>query len=130
MHGSDDHSGDCANRHIILRQDILSGSHSQITNGTLRFHVLKIISPTEYIVRPTMLKSESEEWNFVNSSEEFIYHDTKMQAFYKSEENVKCLNALKVGEKCLIERHGKFCRGEILCIYPKRYFIYLHDIHT
>lgn len=121
MHGSDDHSSDCTNRHMILREDILTGNQSQITNGTLRFHVLKINSPTEYIVRPTVLKSEGEKWNFVNSSNEFIYLDTQMQAFYKSEQNVKCLTALKLGEKCVIQCHGKFYRGEILRIYPKRY---------
>lgn len=121
MHGSDDHFGDCASRHVILRQDILTrGIPNQITNGTLRFHVFQIISPTEYIVRPTMLKSEEGEWNPINSSNEFISLDIKMQAFYKNEQNVKCLSQLKLGGKCVVEYKGRFYRGEILRIYPKR----------
>lgn len=118
MHGSSDHFGDCPNRHMILQGDILTGTQNQITNGNIRFHVLKIISPTEYIIRPTTLKSE-EKWNHINGSNEFIYLDTKMQAFYKNTENMLCLPELKLGAKCVVERHGKFYRGEILRIYKK-----------
>lgn len=119
MHGSSDHSSDCPYRHMILHEDILTVNQSQITKGNIRFHVLKINSPTEYIIRPTMMKSEEEKWVVVNSSDEFIYLDTKLQAFYKNEQNVKCLPALKLGEKCAIEEHGKFYRGEILRVYKK-----------
>lgn len=118
MHGSSDHFSDCPNRHMILKEDILTGNQNQITTGNLRFHVLKMISPTEYIIRPTMLKSE-DQWNYINNSNEFIYLDTKMQAFYKNDQNVKCLPELKLGEKCVIECHGKFYRGEIIRIYKK-----------
>lgn len=104
---------------MILQEDILTGTQSQITKGNIRFHVLKIISPTEYIIRPTMMKSEEEKWIVVNSSDEFIYLDTEMQTFYKNEENVKCLPALKLGEMCAIQEHGKFYRGEILRVYKK-----------
>lgn len=66
-----------------------------------------------------MLKSEDGKWNVINGSNEFIYLDTKMQAFYKNEQNVNCLPALKLGAKCAIECHGKFYRGEIIRIYKK-----------
>lgn len=121
MHGTKDHFTDCPHRHVLLQSDILT--ENQITHGTLRFYVLKIISPTEYIVRPTELKSEGGQWNVVNGSDEFIYVDTQMQAFYKNENNVKCLAALKLGEKCVIEHHEKFYRGEIIRINPRRFVI-------
>lgn len=105
---------------MILQEDLLTGNQSQITKGNIRFHVLKIISPTEYIIRPTMLKSEEQKWIVVNGSDKFIYLDTEMQAFYKDKQNVKCLSTLELGEKCAIQgAHGKFFRGEILRVHKK-----------
>lgn len=119
MHASSDHFSDCKNRHMILQEDILTGANqNQIIKGNIRFHVLKIVSPTEYIIRPTMRKSEDEKWIDVNSSNKFIYLDANMQTFYKNKENEKLLPALKLGEKCAIQdMHGKFYRGEILRVY-------------
>lgn len=119
MHGSSDHS-DCMDRHMILDTDILRGNSNEITRGNIRFHLIKIITPTTYIVRPTMLKSDDETWNIVNGSNEFMYLDMKMQVFYKNASNLKSLTSLKTGEKCVIERHEKFYRGEILRISTKR----------
>lgn len=121
MHGSGDHHSDCVDRHMILETDILTGNLNHIANGTLRFHVIKTVSPTQYIVRPTMLKRDGQNWNEINGSNQFIFCDTKMQAFYRNPENIKCLAALKLGEKCVIGRHEKFYRGEILRISSKRY---------
>lgn len=120
MHGSSNHFSDCPNRHIILRDDISTGNANQITNGTLRFHVLKITSPTEYIVRPMLIKSEGDEWSVINSSNKFVYLDTQIQVFYKNANNLKCLIALKLGEKCAVQCHEKFYRGEIIRVNPKR----------
>lgn len=120
MHGSSDHYTDCMDRHMILDTDILTENTKQIPNGVLRFHVLQIITPTEYIVRPTQFKSDGEKWNDVNGSDAFMRSDLKMQSFYKNAANVKCLTGLKLGEKCVVERHEKFYRGDIIRVSSKR----------
>lgn len=120
MHGSNDHQGECSKRHKIVSTDILDDEINQIKPGILRFHVLDINSPTEYIVRPSSWQTEEKKWIPINGFDEFIYLDLKMQAFYRDNANSKSLITLKLGEKCMIEKHDKFYRAEIIKIYPKR----------
>lgn len=72
MHGVSEHQGLCSHRHLLLPSDILDESE-QITSGHLRFNMLKIISPTEYIVRPTShpTSQHGEKWSTINKSDEF-----------------------------------------------------------
>lgn len=121
MHGSSDHQADCQKRHKLLKSDILKEGSSQIECGIVRFHILNIISPSEYIVRPTELQTDENTWTRIEGSDKFVILDAEIQAFYKNANNTKSLIALNLGEKCVIERHDKFYRGEIIEIFSKRY---------
>lgn len=123
LHGTSDHQADCRKRHKLLKSDILEDESNKIDCGTVRFHVLNIISPSEYIVRPTELQTDENTWKQIEGSNKFVILDAKIQAFYKNANNTKSLIALNLGEKCCIERDNKFYRGEIIEIFSKRYDI-------
>lgn len=121
MHGVTEHQEMCSQRHLLLPSDILDDSEP-ITSGHLRFNVLKIISPTEYIVRPTEHRAgEHETWQTVHNSDEFDEVNERMQAFYKDAANQKVLHTLELGQKCVVQCHEIFYRAEIIAIHEKRY---------
>ncbi|XP_055304540.1 putative ATP-dependent RNA helicase TDRD12 isoform X2 [Sitodiplosis mosellana] len=120
MHGVTEHQAMCSHRHLLLPSDILDDSEP-MASGHLRFNVLKIISPTEYIVRPTELKAgEHGTWRTINNSDEFDDVNAKMQAYYKDTINQKVLHTLELGQKCVVQCHEIFYRAEIIEIYEKR----------
>lgn len=123
MHGTSEHRNGCRMRHKLVSTDILDEKTNQIQPGTLRFHIINIISPTEYIVRPVSFQTDDNKWHPMAGSDEFVCLDTKIQQFYRNSNNPKRLIVLALGEKCVVEKLDKFYRGEIIKMYPKRYSI-------
>lgn len=124
MYGSIEHGTDCSHRHMILSSDIVPESERIIQNGHIRFHVLKIISPTEYVVRPMMQLTENNKWIDINRSNEFICCDLKLQGLYKNLKSAEKLPGIcdpTLGDKCVVQVDEKFYRAEIIEIDPKKY---------
>lgn len=118
MHGTSEHSNSCQKRHLLLQSDVLEDDKNQFIAGTIRFSVLKMVTPTEYIVRPVMYqeKGMQQNWKFFNS-DEFVCLDTEMQVYYKQCSNIRVLNSPTPGDKCAIVEYEKFYRAEIIrCI--------------
>lgn len=126
MHGASEHQANCRHRHLLLPTDVLDDTEL-LLNGQLRFNVLQIISPTEYVIRPTAHRTgEKEKWQTINNSNEFDDLNTQMQAYYKDSDNQKALHTLELGQKCVVQLHEIFYRAEIIQIYEKRYVIKEH----
>lgn len=119
MHATNEHQPECKRRHLLLPFDVLSEESNPISNGQLRCNVLKILSPTEYVVQPTAKLTDK--WHIINDSDKFDELNAQMQAHYKEKTNRIVLNSLEMGEKCAIELHEIFYRGEIIGIIEKRY---------
>lgn len=122
MHGVTEHQATCRHRHLLLPSDNIEESEL-IASGHLRFKALKIISPTEYIIRPTAHSAgNNEPWKTINNFDEFNKMVSNMQAYYKDPANRKILQKLELGEKCVVETtHETFERAEIIAIIEKRY---------
>lgn len=69
VHGQTHYQRDCRNRHLILSHDILDEPIVQC-DQLIRFQMLKVRSPTEYVVRPLKVKYPSG-WQAINSSEKY-----------------------------------------------------------
>lgn len=122
MHATIEHGSECKYRHLMLKSDILTDDENQITSGTLRFHVLKIVSPTEYVVRPIMLSSaeNQQDWHIINGSDEFKVFDLQMQAHYKNDDSRKLLESLELGQMCVALWEERFYRAQIIRIIEKK----------
>lgn len=118
MHGSNDHQPECKRRHMLVTYDLLDEETNQIENGQLRFNVLKIISPIEFIVQPT--EKLKDKWHIVNNSDTFAELNAKMQKHYKVQANQIALHPLELGQKCVVLIHEIFYRAEIVRIIEKR----------
>lgn len=123
VHGIYEHQAheQCDYRHLLLPTDHLADDTKQISSGQLRFNVLKVISPTEYIIQPTVhAAGQNEKWQMINSTDEFDNFYKKLQAHYKDEGNQSKLNCLELGEKCVVIALQKFHRAEIIRIIEKK----------
>ncbi|XP_031636550.1 putative ATP-dependent RNA helicase TDRD12 [Contarinia nasturtii] len=125
MHGNIEHQATCQYRHLILPSDILIGDKNDIKNG-LRFNVLKVISPTEYIVQPISHADAIDnigrygEWQTFNKSNEFDQFNSELQLHYKNMTNQKMLHTFELGKSCVISIREIFYRAEIMQIIEKR----------
>lgn len=126
MHGTNNHEAKCEYRHLILPHDVLNDGENEIKSG-LRFNVLDVVSPTEYIVRPIIhadivdSKGHFGKWDTVNKSNEYDQLNLELQIHYKNAANQKILHTLELGQKCVCARRGVYYRAEIMQIIEKRY---------
>lgn len=123
MHGTTDHLNieKCNYRHLMLPSDVLPEDKNPISSGHLRFNVLKIISPTEYIVQLTAHKAEeNEKWQIISGSNEFIDFNKGIQAYYQDEVNQIKLDMIELGKMCIVISLQKFYRAEIIEIIEKK----------
>lgn len=121
MHGTNEHQKNCPKRHLLLQSDVLEDDKNQFNGGTIRYSVLQMITPTEYIVRPILHqeKGKQDNWKAFNS-DEFVCLDAEMQVHYKRSSNLKLLDLPKPGDKCVILECDKFYRAEIIECIEKR----------
>lgn len=122
MHGINEHSLDCKYRHLMLQSDVLNVDENQITSGTLRFLVLKVVSPTEYIVRPMTLSStgKSQDFSAVNGSSDFKILDLQMQGHYRKLQDTHYLELFELGQVCVVIWREKYYRAQIVRELEKR----------
>lgn len=122
MHGVTDHHTECNYRHLMLKSDILNDEQNQMPSGTLRFHVSKMVSPTEYLVRPIKIKpaGDQQDWSVINGSNEFNAMDLQMQIHYKQSGNQKLLGSLELGQICVALHEEKYYRAQNIRIIEKK----------
>lgn len=122
MHGVTDHHTECNYRHLMLKSDILDDEQNQMPSGTLRFHVLKIVSPTEYLVRPMKinLAGDQQNWTEINGSNGFNTMDLHIQIHYKQSKNQELLGSHELGQVCVAMHEEKYYRAEIIRIFEKK----------
>lgn len=119
MHGTSDHQTNCRKRHMLLNSDMTDDASTQIKSGTLSFHVLDIISPSEYIIRPDSVNADGMNWESIKGVNEFNTLNDEMQTFYQNDGNITSL-VVELGEKCAVKKDDHFYRGEIIEIFDKR----------
>lgn len=117
MYGETSHR-ECQRRHTLLPIDILS-DESGFVNRELRFHLLKIISPTEYIVRPMKIRIDNK-WKDINCSNDYITFNLQFLLHYSYEENFKVHDSIELGSLCVIRVRNVPQRGEIIEIHKKK----------
>lgn len=122
MHGVTDHHTECNYRHLMLKSDILDDEQNQMPSGILRFHVLKIVSPTEYLVRPMKinLAGDQQNWTEINGSNGFNTMDLHIQIHYKQSKNQELLGSHELGQICVAMHEEKYYRAEIIRIFEKK----------
>lgn len=108
---------------MILPRDSQTEDGIDIVNKpdkVIRFSVLKMVSPTEYIIRPQMTRSAfgSSNWEQINDANEIAELDARMQSFHK--DKLIVLDPIELGKRCLVIHHQKFYRAEVIQFFEKR----------
>lgn len=118
VHGQTHYQMDCRNRHLILPHDILDEPIVQC-NQLLRFQLLKMRSPTEYIIRPLTAKYTTG-WKTINSSDTYAKDFyLRFVNHYKKKTNKMLKNAIMAGELGVTFDAGHPCRCQIIKQRPK-----------
>lgn len=116
MHGNANHKN-CRLRHVLLPSDILNNENAFV-NKELRFHLIKVISPTEYIVRPLKIRTGNV-WDEVNGSNEFLGFNMRFSFFYSLNANLKCVETIELGQLCVVVVNDAPHRGQIIQIHEE-----------
>lgn len=117
MHDETHYQAKCRNRHMILPFDVLKDPIAHYT-AMIRFKLIKVISPTHYIVQP--LKMKSDKWRFINSSNSFqIIINTKFTVHYNNSSNRMVQQPIELGFLCVTIKEDIPYRCEIIQCHKK-----------
>lgn len=111
MHGTNNHK-ECQKRHMLLPSDVPTGEMAYI-NKEIRFAVQKVISPTEYIVRPLQMRTANGYTN-INASNEFINFDMEFRMHCLIEGHLKSSESIEIGQLCVVIDEHYAYRGEVI----------------
>lgn len=112
----------CMKRHALLPTDIATDENDEplYVNQELRFHLLKIISPSEYIVRPLKQRT-SNGWKDIMRSDESMVFKMRFHVHYVNSNNQIRPDTIKLGQLCVILVNETVPhRAEIIHIFPKK----------
>lgn len=118
VHGQPHYQKDCRNRHSLLPYDVLDEpivQHKQY----LRFQLLNLISPTEYVIRPLEAKFASG-WQTINSSDKYrCEFNPRFLQHYAKTENQYLQTVIEVGNLAVTMEDGIPYRCEVIKRLPK-----------
>lgn len=117
LHGNTEHNA-CMNRHKLLPTDIATGENLYV-NQELRFHLFKVISPSEYVVRPLKLRTISG-WKNIMRSDEYAVFKMGFHLHYVKPENQVHPDKIELGKLCVVFVDIVPHRAEIIHIFPKK----------
>lgn len=118
LHGSTEHNA-CMNRHTLLPTDIATGENLYV-NQELRFHLLKVISPSEYIVRPLKVRCTSNGWKDIKQSDDYLVFKMGFHVHYVNPINQVRPDTIKLGQLCVVFVDAVPHRAEIIRIFQKK----------
>lgn len=113
MHGHGEHEINCDYRHNIVPFDLVN----QQFNGVMRLNILKVISPTEYIVWP--IKSKSNGWHRINDSDNYLIFNVEFQKHHEDVKKQVVHHPVGLGDLAVYYRDGKPFRCEVIKIHEK-----------
>lgn len=117
LHGSTEHNA-CKNRHTLLPTDIATGNNLYV-NQELRFHLLKVIGPSEYIVRPLKVRT-SNGWKDIMRSDDYAVFKMRFHVHYSNPIHQIRPDIIKLGQICVVFVDTVPHRGEIIHIFQKK----------
>lgn len=118
LHGNTEHNG-CMNRHTLLPTDIATDENMYV-NQELRFHLFKVISPTEYIVRPLKVRLEPNRWKDIMRSNDYVVFKMGFHVHYVNPNNQVRPDNIKLGQLCVVFVDTMPHRAQIIHIFPKK----------
>lgn len=117
MYGNTEHTA-CKNRHTLLPSDLPTGEDPYV-NQNIRFHLYKIISPTEYIVRPLKVRI-SDGWKIIIRSDEYAMFKIRFHVHYVNQNHLVRPRSIELGQLCVVFIDGAPHRAEIIHIFGKK----------
>lgn len=118
VHGQPHYQKDCRNRHSLLPYDVLDEPFAHHTQY-LRFQLLNLISPTEYVIRPLEVKCASG-WQTINSSDKYgCEFSPRFLQYYNKAQNQYLQTAIKVGDLAVTFDSDIPYRCEVIKCRPK-----------
>lgn len=118
VHGVAHYQPKCRNRHMILPFDISKDPVAHYT-AMIRFNLLKVLSPTEYIVQPLQMKSDK--WRSINSINSFQFHmNPSFIAHYNNFSNRTVQQPIELGFLCVTMKEDVPYRCEIIRCHKKQ----------
>lgn len=117
MYGNTEHTA-CKNRHTLLASDLPTGENAYV-NQNIRFHLFKIISPTEYIVRPLKVRT-SNGWKIIMQSDEYAMFKIRFHIHYVNQDHLVRPHSIKLGQLCVVFIDEAPHRAEIIHIFDKK----------
>uniref|UniRef100_A0A1A9Z0L2 Probable ATP-dependent RNA helicase spindle-E n=1 Tax=Glossina pallidipes TaxID=7398 RepID=A0A1A9Z0L2_GLOPL len=105
----------CDKRHELTSLDVVSEKDDIPTQGEIRIHVLKVLSPTHYTARLLEHKGpHAKQWSEVRCSRRAAVFAVQLDSYYRDPNNREQYWPPKIGDVCIYNYSNCYRRARIL----------------